>query len=110
MKTEFGEKPQNYKIERIGETDAKISFAENAVEVEEGRWQADVYEITTKYTQNLSERIEKNLDVWLSRAKENDAKEPVATTEQRIADLETLVKGTPSYGELLEAVNILLGE
>ena len=30
--------------------------------------------------------------------------------EDRVAEIETLVKGTPTYGELLEAVNILLGE
>lgn len=32
------------------------------------------------------------------------------TLEERIASVEAVVKGTPSYGELLEAVNILLGE
>ena len=35
---------------------------------------------------------------------------PVATIDERLAQVEELVKGTPSYGELLEAVNILLGE
>ena len=36
--------------------------------------------------------------------------EPVKTFEERLAAVETLVSGSPSYGELLEAVNILLGE
>ena len=35
---------------------------------------------------------------------------PVPTIEERLAQVEAVVKGTPSYGELLEAVNILLGE
>jgi len=35
---------------------------------------------------------------------------PVPTVEERLAQVEELVNGTPSYGELLEAVNILLGE
>ena len=35
---------------------------------------------------------------------------PVPTIDERLAQVEALVKGTPSYGELLEAVNILLGE
>ena len=35
---------------------------------------------------------------------------PTPTFEERLAAVEELVKGTPSYGELLEAVNILLGE
>lgn len=36
--------------------------------------------------------------------------EPEPTLETRVEEIEALVKGTPSYGELLEAVNILLGE
>lgn len=35
---------------------------------------------------------------------------PVPTIDERLAQVEELVKGTPSYGELLEAVNLLLGE
>ena len=35
---------------------------------------------------------------------------PVPTIDERLAAVEAVVKGTPSYGELLEAVNILLGE
>ena len=32
------------------------------------------------------------------------------TLDERLTAVEAVVKGTPSYGELLEAVNILLGE
>ena len=35
---------------------------------------------------------------------------PAPTIDERLAEVEALVKGTPTYGELLEAVNILLGE
>lgn len=35
---------------------------------------------------------------------------PAPTVDARLAAIESVVKGTPSYGELLEAVNILLGE
>jgi len=35
---------------------------------------------------------------------------PIPTLDERLAAVEAVVKGTPSYGELLEAVNILLGE
>ena len=34
----------------------------------------------------------------------------VSAIDERIAAVEAVVNGTPSYGELLEAVNILLGE
>jgi hypothetical protein len=36
--------------------------------------------------------------------------ESPSTLEQRVAAVEAVVQGTPTYGELLEAVNILLGE
>lgn len=36
--------------------------------------------------------------------------EPEPTLETRVEEIEALVKGTPTYGELLEAVNLLLGE
>ena len=45
---------------------------------------------------------------------ELDADKPVVilvpTIDERLAAVEAVVKGTPTYGELLEAVNILLGE
>ena len=115
MKTEFSACPAPYKIERFGEHSAKVSFAENAVEIktESGsRWEADVYELVTAYTFNIEERIESNYDAWFKRAKDVDYEKNAAepTLEDRVAEIETLVKGTPTYGELLEAVNILLGE
>ena len=113
MKTEFSTCPAPYKIERIGEHSAKVSFAENAVEIktESGsRWEADVYELVTAYTANIEERVRFNYDAWLQHAKDLDYEKNAAepTLEDRVADIETLVKGTPTYGELLEAVNLLL--
>lgn len=111
MKTEFGTCPPPYKVEKIGEHSAKISFAENAVEIEPGRWSADVYELTTAYTPNIDERIGSNYNAWIAHAKDIEPELlPPPTIEERIAGLEAVVKGTPSCGELLEAVNILLGE
>jgi len=111
MKTEFGTCPPPYKVEKIGEHSAKISFAENAVEIEPGRWIADIYELTTAYTPNIEERIESNYDAWIAHAKDIEPELlPPPTIDERLAAVEAVVKGTPSYGELLEAVNILLGE
>ena len=51
-----------------------------------------------------------------ARTEEDKARDPYSdpietiTLEQRVQAVEAVVKGTPSYGELLEAVNILLGE
>ena len=50
------------------------------------------------------------------RTEEDKARDPYSdpietiTIEQRVEAVEAVVNGTPSYGELLEAVNILLGE
>ena len=113
MKTEFGACPAPYKVERIGEHSAKVSFAENAVEIKTeigSRWEADEYSLTVGYTVNLEERIKSNLPAWFQRAKDASAVESAPTIDERLAAVEAVVKGTPSYGELLEAVNILLGE
>jgi len=51
-----------------------------------------------------------------ARTEEDKAHDPYSdpietiTLEQRVEAVEAVVQGTPSYGELLEAVNILLGE
>lgn len=113
QRTEFSACPPPYKVDRIGEHSAKISFAENAEEIKSdggSRWVADIYDLTTTYTPNIEERIEFNYDAWISRAKEVDAEKSIEepTMEDRVAKIETLVMGTPTYGELLEAVNILL--
>lgn len=113
QKTEFAACPTPYKVERIGEHSAKVSFAENAVEIKTetgSRWEADVYELVTAYTINIEDRIESNFDAWIKHAKDVDFEKNAAepTLEERVADIEALVKGTPTYGELLEAVNLLL--
>ena len=113
MKAEFGACPAPYKVERIGEHSAKISFAENAVQIKTetgSRWEADEYSLTVGYTANLEERVKSNLPAWFQRAKDESKVESTPTIDERLAAVEAVVKGTPSYGELLEAVNILLGE
>lgn len=113
QKIEFSACPPPYKIERIGEHSAKVSFAENAVEIKAetgSRWEADVYELVTAFTPNIETRIESNYDAWIKHAKDLDYEKAAAepTLDERLAGVEALVKGTPSYGELLEAVNLLL--
>ena len=54
--------------------------------------------------------------IVMARTEEDKARDPYSgpietiTLEQRVEAVEAVVQGTPSYGELLEAVNILLGE
>ena len=111
MRAEFSTCPSPYKVERIGEHSAKVSFAENAVEIETemgSRWEADEYSMTVGYTANLEARVKSNIDAWIQRAKDESRVESAPTIDERLAAVEAVVKGTPSYGELLEAVNLLL--
>ena len=115
MKAEFSACPPPFKIERIGEHSAKVSFAENAVEIKTetgSRWEADEYSLTVGYTANLEERVKSNLPAWAQRAKdvnyEKNAAEP--TLEDRVVKIETVIDGAPPLVEMIEALNILLGE
>lgn len=56
------------------------------------------------YGEKVIERTQKELDA------DKPVIIPATTIDERLAAVEAVVKGTPSYGELLEAVNILLGE
>lgn len=53
-------------------------------------------------------------DAVVERSDEDMALDPrsdivaTPTIDERLTEVEALVKGTPSYGELLEAVNLLL--
>ena len=68
-----------------------------------------------RYVQDVINRpmllqiIENDFDAWVNNLAQREEPKP-KTMEERIMDLESVVKGTPSYSELLEAVNILLGE
>jgi hypothetical protein len=111
MKTEFSACPPPYKVEKIGEHSAKISFAENAIEIEPGRWSADVYDLTTAYTPNIEERIESNYDAWIAHAKDIEPELlPPPTIEERLAKVEIVIDGAPPLAEMIEALTILLEE
>ena len=115
MKTEFSACPPLFKIERIGEHSAKVSFAENAVEIKTetgSRWEADEYSLTVGYTANLEERVKSNPLAWVQRAKDVDCEKNAAepTLEDRVVKIETVIDGAPPLVEMIEALNILLGE
>lgn len=111
MKTEFGTCPPPYKVEKIGEHSAKISFAENAIEIDSGRWSADVYELTTAYTPNIEDRIKSNYNAWIAHAKDIEPEPaPPQTLEERVAKVEMVIDGAPPLAEMIEALTILLEE
>jgi hypothetical protein len=82
MKVEFGACPPPFKIERIGEHSAKVSFAENAVEID-GRWEADVYELVTTFTSDIEARIESGYTNWLRHAKDLDYEQTASDVRAR---------------------------
>ena len=72
-----------------------------------GQWE-ETYQQIPAEDAPTKEQISADEETWWTRGENwtGGAK----TLENRVSDIESLVKGTPSYGELLEAVNILLGE
>lgn len=106
MKTESNVKQERILIEPIDAVMVRVTLNANETE-SNGIY---LYDTCSKEVINrpiLRELIERDFDAWvLSFAQEEPQKQ---TVEQRISEIEALVKGTPTYGELLEAVNILLG-
>lgn len=74
-KTNYAECPSAFKVERIGEHSALVTFAENAAEIENGEntaWNADAYELVTAWTPTLAARIEADYAAWFAHAKDLD--------------------------------------
>lgn len=80
-KTQYGECPPPYRIERTGEHSAVVYLTENAAEVvngDERHWEADEYAVVTAYTPTLARRIESGLEAWIDHAKDVDYEKAAA--------------------------------
>ena len=113
QKTRFSACPPAFKVERVGEHSAKVTFSENAVEIkaESGSsWEADTYELITSYTVNIVDRIESAYDAWIKHAKDVDYEKnaPEPTLEERVAKVEAVIDGAPSLADAVKALAILL--
>jgi len=72
-----------------------------------GQWEETYQQIPAREAPT-KEQVAADEETWWNRGE--NWTDTAKTLEDRVSDIESLVKGTPSYGELLEAVNILLGE
>ncbi len=91
MMTEFGNRPPEFAVHRIGDM-AQINFytgIEQLPDTENGeRWQADELTLTVPWRQGLEQAIEANLPAWLEKAQEAAGYVPPLTIEQRVGVVE----------------------
>lgn len=99
MRVESGTMPQSFKLETVGQ-DAFITFAENVeeVKIEEGvKYTYDSYTLKTKPSPTLEQRIANNYDLWLVKAKEEEARASIsefdlAEANRKIEIIETMME------------------
>ena len=106
MITESNTKQDRISLEPLDAVMVRVVLNANETKTEKGY----TYDRYTKDVINrpaLHQMIEQNFDAWVVNLSQDEQPKP-QTIEERIADLESVVQGTPTYGELLEAVNILL--
>ena len=107
MKTESNVKQERILIEPIDAVMVRVTLNANETE-SNGIY---LYDTCSKEVINrpiLRELIERDFDAWvLSFAQEAPRKQ---TVEQRISKIETVIDGAPPLVEMIEALNILLGE
>jgi len=108
MKTESNIKQGRVLIEPIDSVMVRVTLNANESNMD-GRYTYDSYSCEVINRPALQQIIEQDFDAWVENFAKSERTKP-PTIEERLAGLEAVVKGTPSYGELLEAVNILLGE
>ena len=91
MITEFGNRPPEFAVHRIGDT-AQINFytdIEQLPDTESGeRWQANELRLTVPWRQGLEQTVSDNYAAWLIMAQEAAGIEPAPTIEERVATVE----------------------
>ena len=87
MITEFGNRPPEFAVHRIGDT-AQVNFytdIEQLPDTENGeRWRANELHLTVPWRQGIEEAIAANLPAWLEKAQEAAGYVPPPTVEQRV--------------------------
>ena len=108
MKTDSNVKQERILIEPLNSVMVRVTLNANEPKTETG-YSYDSYGKEVINRPALLQIIEQDFDAWVENFVKSERTKP-PTIEERLKELESVVKGTPSYGELLEAVNILLGE
>jgi len=91
MMTEFGNRPPEFAVHRIGDT-AQINFytdISRLPDTENGeRWQANELHLTVPWRQGLEQTVSDNYAAWLAMAQEAEGIEPAPSIEERVTTVE----------------------
>lgn len=107
MKTEFGNRPHEFAVHKIGDM-AQVTFftgIEQLLPHEDGgeRWQADTLTLAVPWRQGLEQAVGDNLTAWLAMAQEQAGIEPPTTIEDRVGAVEN------KTATLEETLDVLFG-
>lgn len=106
MKTEFGNRPPEFIVHKIGDM-AQINFYTDISQLpdtENGeRWQAQEISLTVPWRKGLEQAVGDNLSAWLAMAQERAGVEPPTTIEDRVGAVEN------KTATLEETLDVLFG-
>lgn len=105
--TEFGNRPPEFAVHKIGEQ-AQVTFFTGIEQLppREGvgeRWQADTLTLTVPWRKGLDQSVGDNLSTWLVMAQEQAGIEPPTTIEDRVGAVEN------KTATLEETLDVLFG-
>jgi len=83
QKTSYAHCPQALEIDRLSKHSAQLTFAENAVEVSDGAWEADVYTLVVPWQRDLFDVVAANYADWLAHAKDKDYEQAATEIRER---------------------------
>lgn len=94
MKTEFGNRPPEFAVHKIGDM-AQVNFytdIKQLPDTENGeRWQANELHLTVPWRQGLEQTVSDNYAAWLAMAQEAAGIEPEPSIEERVTTVEEAV-------------------
>ena len=92
MMTEFGNRPPEFAVHRIGDM-AQVNFytdIEQLPDTENGeRWQANELHLTVPWRRGLEQTVGDNYAAWLAMAQEAEGIEPEPSIEDRVGAVES---------------------
>ena len=91
MMTEFGNRPPEFAVHRIGDM-AQVNFYADISQLpdtENGeQWQANELHLTVPWRQGLEQTVSDNYAAWLAMAQEAAGIEPAPSIEERVTTVE----------------------
>ena len=94
MMTEFGNRPPEFAVHRIGDM-AQVNFytdISRLPDTENGeRWQANELHLTVPWRQGLEQAVSGNYAAWLAMAQEAAEVVPAPNIEERVDEVEATI-------------------